>query len=345
MNDRNRRVEAASLGGASGEHRIVVFTDSSSSHAQFLTEALLTAAQSDEQVSIAGVFDTGRIDRLAFLRSYVSWSVVRYFNRRDRKPAPVSSQRLEKICRIYSVPYRAAGVEDQNVAATLLVSIYCLRKFSRDFLERFDFTVNYHNGRLPAYRGRLATNWELYRGETAFGFTFHRMSEGIDEGNVLVAGSVDGDGAEYKFQLERRKTLAAAKRWQEVIEKMKRREEGSPQAGPAESFTRRKLLAVRSVGDPRSISRGELERRIKCFEFVRLRFQGRELPVSAVEESSGDSPFDFVTTDGARLRAVRFDRLPYRLYVLGLAMVRLRHAASAPARRCKVMIRTLRSRA
>jgi hypothetical protein len=236
------------------------------------------------------------------------------------------------------------NLHDPDVQATVLISIYCLQKFSRELLERFDFTVNYHNGRLPAYRGRLATNWELYRGETSFGFTFHRMSEGIDEGSILVAGSVDGDGAEYKYQLEHRKTLAAAKHWPEVLEKMKRREEGTPQTGPAENFTRRTLAAIRNVGDPRSIRRGDLERRIKFFEFVRLNLRGQELPVSAIEASSGDSRFDFVTGDGARLRAVRFDRLPYRLYLLRRAMIRLRETASAPARRFRVLIRTLRSR-
>lgn len=333
---------------AAGQDRVVVFTDSSSAHAQFLTKAFLAAARDDAGVSIAGVIDTGTVDRLAFLRSYAWWVVVRRFNRDDRKPAPISSKGLRAICREFAVPYRATGrtdLHDQNVEATILVSIYCLRKFSREFLERFEFTVNYHNGRLPAYRGRLATNWELYRGETSFGFTFHRMSEAIDEGNILVAGSVSGDGTEYKFELEHRKTLAAAKHWPEVIEKMKRREEGRPQAGPAESFTRHERLAVRNVGDPRSIRRGDLERRIRCFEFVRLDLQGRALPVSAIEESSGGARFEFVTGDGARLRAVRFDRLPYRLYMVRRALNRLRETASASARRFMALVGTLWSRA
>ncbi len=333
---RDRKIELAPVSivgdqqqqaNATGRDRIVVFADSSSAHAQFLTAALISAAHDAGDVAVAAVMDTGSVDRVAFLWSCVAWLVARLFDPGFRKPRPCSPSGLRTICRKASVPYRAAGKSDPttwNVQANVLVSIYCLRKFSREFLEKFDYAVNYHNGPLPAYRGLLATNWELYRSEATFGFTFHRLSEGIDEGNVLARESVNGDGNEYKFQLERLKTRAAAKYWPEIIDKMKGRDDGTPQSGPAGSYTRRKFLAIRAVDDPASITRSDLERRIRYFEQVSIPFGGRVLPVSAIETSTGGSRFDFVTADGETVRAVRFAHLPYSLYMLGRIFGRLR---------------------
>ena len=323
--------------------RIVVFADSSSAHAQFLTGALLAAAQNVDGVTIAAVVDTGGIGSVAFAWSCAAWLIARLVNPGYRKPMPCSPRGLRAICRKASVPCRAGGHTDLsnwNLQANVLVSIYCLKKFSREFLAKFDYAVNYHNGPLPAYRGLLATNWELYHGEPTFGFTFHRLSEGIDEGNILAAGSVHGDGSEYKFQLERLKTHAAATHWPDVIDKMKRREDGTPQSGAAGVYTRRKFLALRDIGDPASITRSDLERRIRCFELVRIPLNGRVLPVSAIATSAGGSRFDFVTADGETVRAVRFEHLPYPLYRLGHMLTRMRRAASAPLRR----LRGLRAR-
>jgi hypothetical protein len=282
------------------------------------------------------VVDTAGFDRWAFSWSSAAWLAARLFDPGYRKPRPCSPRGLRIICRKASVPYQSVGKSDPtawNVEANVLVSIYCLKMFSREFLEKFDYAVNYHNGPLPAYRGLLATNWELYRGEPTVGFTFHKLSEGIDEGHVLACGSVSSDGNEYKFQLERLKTLAAAKHWPEVIDKIKRRDAGTPQSGSAGSYTRRKFLAIRAVDDAASITRDDLERRMRCFEHVSIPFGERVLPVSAIETSTGGSRFDFVTADGATVRAVRFAHLPYSLYMLGRIFRRLRSLFVSPGRR------------
>lgn len=306
--------------------RAVVFTDSSSSHAWTLTRALLDAAKDREDFSIVLVVDTGTVDGRAFAKSLITSLAARVFNPGYRKPLPFPPWRLKSLCADRSIPYLLAGDTDTSglhVWGNILISIYCLKKFSRDVVEAFDYALNYHNGPLPAYRGVLATNWELYRGEHRFGFTFHRLSEGLDEGNVLAAGFVHGDTDRYKFELERRKTDAAIAHWPDVIEKAKRRDKGNRQAGSPTLYTRRMLVAVRSIGDPASITRDDLERRIRCFEWVRITIGGRVLPVSAVRASAGGSRFDFVTADGATLRAVRFKHLPYAVYRIGEILKRL----------------------
>ena len=313
-------------------------TDSSSAHAQVLTGSLLAAAQRVEGISIAAVVDTGNVDSLSFAWSCVSWILLRLFNPGYRKPMPCSSLGMKAHCRKASVPYLAAASTDlsqTDIPANVLVSIYCLRKFSHAFLQKFDYAVNYHNGPLPAYRGRLATNWEIYYGEPRSGFTFHRLTEGIDEGNVLAAGSVSGDGSAYKFQLERLKTYAAATLWPDVIGKIKHRDEGTKQCGLPRNYTRQTLRVIREIDDPASITLYDLERRIRCFEFVRIRVNGRVLPVSAIKASAGGSRFDVVTADGAKVRAVRFNHLPYWLYRLGQLLTRMRAVAWEPLRRLK----------
>lgn len=46
--------------------------------------------------------------------------------------------------------------------------------------------VNFHAGKLPAYRGRNVVNWAIINGEVEIGVTAHRMDEGIDSGAILM---------------------------------------------------------------------------------------------------------------------------------------------------------------
>lgn len=46
--------------------------------------------------------------------------------------------------------------------------------------------VNFHAGKLPAYRGRSVLNWALINGETAIGMTAHFVDGGIDTGDVIL---------------------------------------------------------------------------------------------------------------------------------------------------------------
>lgn len=48
---------------------------------------------------------------------------------------------------------------------------------------------NAHPSILPAYRGRHAIQWAIAQGETLFGVTVHRLSEGIDCGDYVMMRS------------------------------------------------------------------------------------------------------------------------------------------------------------
>lgn len=46
--------------------------------------------------------------------------------------------------------------------------------------------INIHTGLLPKYRGPASNFWVLYNGEEKTGITFHYMTEGIDDGDVIL---------------------------------------------------------------------------------------------------------------------------------------------------------------
>lgn len=51
-------------------------------------------------------------------------------------------------------------------------------------------TLGIHHGRLPAYRGKKTTFWELYHGEEGAGVTIQRLNAGLDTGDIILQGLV-----------------------------------------------------------------------------------------------------------------------------------------------------------
>jgi folate-dependent phosphoribosylglycinamide formyltransferase PurN len=52
-------------------------------------------------------------------------------------------------------------------------------------------TLGIHHGRVPQYRGKKTTFWEMYNGERAAGITIQRVNPGIDTGEVVRTGEVE----------------------------------------------------------------------------------------------------------------------------------------------------------
>ena len=46
--------------------------------------------------------------------------------------------------------------------------------------------LNFHDGPLPRYAGMYTPAWAILNGETEYGVTFHEMTAGVDEGDILV---------------------------------------------------------------------------------------------------------------------------------------------------------------
>ncbi|MDP9199618.1 MAG: hypothetical protein M3O07_10475, partial [Pseudomonadota bacterium] len=51
-------------------------------------------------------------------------------------------------------------------------------------------TLGIHHGRVPDYRGKKTTFWEMYNGESEAGITIQRVTAGLDAGDVVREASV-----------------------------------------------------------------------------------------------------------------------------------------------------------
>ena len=100
--------------------------------------------------------------------------------------------------------------------------------------------VNFHDGPLPGYAGLNAPVWALLNGEPAHAITWHLMTSGIDEGEVLATRSFPVEADDTAFTLNARCFAAAVDSFPEVITAMEAGgQPRQPQASGARHVWRR----------------------------------------------------------------------------------------------------------
>lgn len=85
---------------------------------------------------------------------------------------------------------------------TLIVSASNNYLFPAFLVERENMTIiNFHNALLPDYPGRNAPSWVIYQGETRTGITWHYVTAGVDEGNIIIqkASKIGPDTKAYEL--------------------------------------------------------------------------------------------------------------------------------------------------
>ena len=100
----------------------------------------------------------------------------------------------EKICREHGIPF--AQITDKGELAeyldtlqekTLIISASNNFLFPKTLVEKENITIiNFHNALLPDYPGRNAPSWVIYMGEKETGITWHYVTAGVDEGNIII---------------------------------------------------------------------------------------------------------------------------------------------------------------
>ncbi len=80
--------------------------------------------------------------------------------------------------------------------------------------------VNFHDGPLPGYAGLNAPVWALLNGETTHAITWHLITAGIDEGDVLATRRFPIEADDTAFTLNARCFAAAVDSFPEVITAM-----------------------------------------------------------------------------------------------------------------------------
>ena len=97
--------------------------------------------------------------------------------------------------------------------------------FRQETIERFRTLVNFHPSLLPYYRGPVPSSWCLRHGERSSGYTLHRVTERIDDGEILYQEAVPTEGAPTAEALDRRIAEAGAPTLQRWLEHLR---SGSP---------------------------------------------------------------------------------------------------------------------
>ena len=116
----------------------------------------------------------------------------RGMRRRTDLPRFAARQHIPLIVPHNRDPNSAAFLDylDRDLCPDAALSVFCMTIFRRPLLDRFDQAVNFHNGLLPEYKGLGATSFSMYAGEPETGFTFHRMTEDVDAGPILVQDAI-----------------------------------------------------------------------------------------------------------------------------------------------------------
>ena len=79
-------------------------------------------------------------------------------------------------------------------------------------------SINFHDGPLPRYAGMYTPAWAILGGEKQYGVTFHKMTEGADEGEIYVQHSFELLPDETSLTLNTRCYEAAIESFSELID-------------------------------------------------------------------------------------------------------------------------------
>ena len=122
--------------------------------------------------------------------------------------------------------------------------------------------VNFHDGPLPRYAGLNAPVWAILNAETQHGVTWHRISGGVDEGNILAQTMVDIAADETAVSLNRKCFAAALESFPTVISAL----DGGQAEGTVQDLTQRSYFAK----DKRPILNSELIFTFKTNALIRI---------------------------------------------------------------------------
>lgn len=107
----------------------------------------------------------------------------------------VAEQDFERLARDIGCPYfcdtslnRQEYIElIQSLDVDVAISVNWPTMVSRQVIKLFRYgIVNAHAGDLPRFRGNACPNWAILTGEDRVVLTLHQMSDGLDEGPILL---------------------------------------------------------------------------------------------------------------------------------------------------------------
>ena len=85
-------------------------------------------------------------------------------------------------------------------------------------IARFKYIFNFHPSLLPFYRGPVPSYWCIKNEETFTGYTLHKVTETIDDGNILFQDIVEIGDTRNEHALDRLIALKAASKLVELLD-------------------------------------------------------------------------------------------------------------------------------
>lgn len=115
---------------------------------------------------------------------------------------------LQKLCEKDGLFYRCCDKEElrqrlsQEKEKTLVVSAGNTWLIPKTIVTKSNLMiVNWHNALLPRHRGRNAEAWSIYQGDAETGITWHRLTEGVDTGDIIAQERIPVDGVVTALKL------------------------------------------------------------------------------------------------------------------------------------------------
>ncbi len=310
--------------------RIVIFTDVNSLTTARLVRATFRLAGVDAPYRVAGIVTTRPAEFRQSARRRARAVVRRVVAAATNPEIPLRGVLdldldLFRLGRRHGIPVLVPPTGDPNdpafmadLVATIrpdvALSYLCKHRFTRSMRSAFAYSVNYHDGLLPDYRGVMATSFSIFAGESRSGLTFHHMTGRFDAGPILLQDAVSIDERSPLHAVSRSKSVRAAATLPRLLELVARGERGRPQTGKGSYFSAHDWMAMTHLARPANATRGEILRRIRAFGVVHLTVGGERYPVTRLRPSRSGRRLAFRTADDCLLEPDRFWGLPAAFY-------------------------------
>jgi len=229
--------------------RIVFLGSSSSFISSIIYNALKKALKDSDGFELAYAIDTApddmetRLMRQDLITTIVRYLVIKIFGKQKISWRWFGEMKGQKIANINSPKFvRKLKLDDIDI----ILSVGCVQKLGSGLLNSFQ-CVNYHNSLLPKYRGLYSMSWQIYF-KDEIGYTWHRIAENWDSGNILIQhtlyDSLTMKGFNGVLSTEVKKTLQASKDLHFLLTQIESEIPGRLQQGKPSYYGQRELDAL-----------------------------------------------------------------------------------------------------
>lgn len=153
-----------------------------------------------------GKIALGVLEHIATLRNLYGYRLL-YINN-GKAICDIGKKCAQKLDIEYQEIYKKKELTEfflSITADTLIISAGNYYLFSKEMIKMKNLVIiNFHNSILPDYPGRNAPSWVIFNGEKETGITWHYVSTGIDDGDIIHREYCTVGSDEKAYQLVER---------------------------------------------------------------------------------------------------------------------------------------------